>query len=69
MARIGSPVEDLRVTLIDQDGNVLYDNGRHAARPVSGLGLEVGELSLLSVVRTWQPDVGIVADSPMRWPR
>ena len=29
IARIGSPVEDLRVTLIDRDGNVLYDNSKH----------------------------------------
>ena len=32
VARIGSPVEGLRVTLIDRDGNVLYDNGRHTVR-------------------------------------
>lgn len=35
VARIGSPVEDLRVTLIDRDGNVLYDNGKHAAHPAA----------------------------------
>ncbi|MCH5329166.1 MAG: sensor histidine kinase, partial [Coprobacter sp.] len=27
--RIGSPVEGLRVTLIDREGNVLYDNSKH----------------------------------------
>ena len=30
VARIGTPVDDLRVTLIGRDGRVLYDNGRHA---------------------------------------
>ena len=57
VARIGVPVEDLRVTLIDRDGNVLYDNGNHiphtnhndrpeirAAR-VSGAGHAVARLS------------------------
>ena len=29
VARIGVPVEGLRVTLIDRDGNVVYDNSRH----------------------------------------
>ena len=29
VARIGTPVEDLRVTLIDREGNVIYDNGKH----------------------------------------
>ena len=33
VARIGAPVEDLRVTLIDRDGNVLYDNGKHTLHP------------------------------------
>ena len=33
VARIGVPVEDLRVTLIDRDGTVLYDNGKHATHP------------------------------------
>ena len=33
VARIGVPVEGLRVTLIDKDGNVVYDNNRHAALP------------------------------------
>ena len=29
VARIGAPVEGLRVTLIDRDGNVVYDNNKH----------------------------------------
>ena len=33
VARIGAPVEDLRVTLIDKDGNVLYDNNKHLLNP------------------------------------
>ena len=33
VARIGSPVEDLRVTLIDREGNVVYDNGKHIVHP------------------------------------
>ena len=33
VARIGVPVEDLRVTLIDRNGNVLYDNGKHTLHP------------------------------------
>ena len=33
VARIGTPVEDLRVTLIDKDGNVLYDNNKHILLP------------------------------------
>ena len=33
VARIGAPVEDLRVTLVDREGNVLYDNGRHVTHP------------------------------------
>ena len=33
VARIGTPVEDLRVTLIDRDGNVLYDNNKHISFP------------------------------------
>lgn len=31
--RIGAPVEDLRVTLIDSSGNVLYDNNKHIVVP------------------------------------
>ncbi|MCH5174342.1 MAG: sensor histidine kinase [Prevotellaceae bacterium] len=33
VARIGTPVKDLRVTLIDRDGNVLYDNNKHIPLP------------------------------------
>ena len=33
VARIGTPVKDLRVTLIDRDGNVLYDNNKHIPFP------------------------------------
>ena len=33
VARIGKPVKDLRVTLIDRDGHVLYDNNKHMSLP------------------------------------
>ena len=33
VARIGTPVEGLRVTLIDKDGNVGYDNNKHIQLP------------------------------------
>ena len=33
VARIGTPVKDLRVTLIDRDGHVLYDNNKHMSFP------------------------------------
>lgn len=33
VARIGTPVDGLRVTLIDSDGNVLYDSGKHVPPP------------------------------------
>lgn len=59
VARIGSPVEDLRVTLIDREGNVIYDNGKHIVHPstnhndrpeikaarISGAGHAVARLS------------------------
>ena len=33
VARIGTPVESLRVTLIDKEGHVLYDNNKHIPLP------------------------------------
>ena len=33
VARIGTPVESLRVTLINKDGSVLYDNTKHLTHP------------------------------------
>ena len=33
VARIGTPVEGLRITLIDKDGHVVYDNNKHIALP------------------------------------
>ena len=33
VARIGTPVEHLRVTLIDKAGNVVYDNNKHIPLP------------------------------------